>query len=368
MAQASEYNGQISYGDDVITRIVHSQRPGGRKELQQAVVRTISAVIEQVLDKGGVDRCQVSHMVAAGNTTMTHLLTGVNPKYIRMAPYVPAATFLPPVRADELGIDVCDHVHLYTFPCVSSYVGGDIVSGIIGSGVFQTDKVTLYVDIGTNGEAVVGNSEWLVATSCSAGPAFEGGGIRHGMRATRGAIEAVQIDPPPASRTSSPSASESRWASAARASSTRWPSCWKPASSARTASSTRIEAGEWLRRNEDGQWEYVLARAEYSGIGAGHRHHRTGHRQPDARQGRHLRRHHHAAEQRGHGPGRRGAGHRRGRLRQVPADGPGGGHRPLPGDGPRDASPSSATARCWARGWSPSPRTCWRRPRTSRAP
>lgn len=267
VAEASEYNGQISYGDDVITRIVYSQKPGGRKKLQEAVVATISKVIEQVLEKSGVDRCQVSHMVAAGNTVMTHLLTGVNPKHIRISPYVPAATFLPPVRADHLGIDVCDHVYLYTFPCVSSYVGGDIVSGIIGSGVFQTDKITLYVDIGTNGEAVVGNNEWLVATSCSAGPAFEGGGIAHGMRATRGAIETVQIDP---------STGEPHILTIGGK---------KPigicGSGIIDAVAEMLEAGiigqngkfkedkesEWLRRNEDGQWEYVLASAEYSATG-----------------------------------------------------------------------------------------------------
>lgn len=267
VAEASEYNGQISFGEDVISRIVHAQRPGGRKELQQAVVKTISTVIESVVEKGGIDRCQVSHMVAAGNTTMTHLLTGVDPKFIRISPYVPAAAFLPPVRADHLGIDVCDHVHLYTFPCVSSYVGGDIVSGIIGSGVFQTDKVTLYVDIGTNGEAVVGNSEWLVATSCSAGPAFEGGGIRHGMRATRGAIEAVQVDP----KTGEPniltiggkkplgvcgSGIIDAVAELVEAGILR-----------QNGKFNEDAAGEWLRQSEDGQWEYVLVTAEYAAGG-----------------------------------------------------------------------------------------------------
>jgi uncharacterized 2Fe-2S/4Fe-4S cluster protein (DUF4445 family) len=267
VAQASEYNGQISYGDDVITRIVHSQRPGGRKELQDAVVRTISAVIEQVLDKGGVDRCQISHLVAAGNTTMTHLLTGVNPKYIRIAPYVPAANFLPPVRADELGIDICDHVHLYTFPCVSSYVGGDIVSGIIGSGVFQTDKVTLYIDIGTNGEVVVGNSEWLVATSCSAGPAFEGGGIRHGMRATRGAIEAVQIDP----RSGEPNiltiGGKKPLGICGSGIIDTVAELLEAGILRQNGKFNEDRAGEWLRRNDDGLWEYVLAREEFTASG-----------------------------------------------------------------------------------------------------
>lgn len=197
LAQASAYNKQISFGEDVITRIVHSQRPGGREQLQQAVVDTINDIIDELVDRAGVDRDKITHLVAAGNTTMTCLLVGIDPKYLRMAPYVPPADFIPPVRAVNLGggLKVGRHVHVYTFPSVASYVGGDIVSGIVGSGIFETEKITLYIDIGTNGEVVIGNREWLIATSCSAGPAFEGGGIRHGMRATDGAVETVRIDP-----------------------------------------------------------------------------------------------------------------------------------------------------------------------------
>lgn len=269
VAEASEYNGQISYGEDVITRIVYSQKAGGRKKLQQAVVETISTVIDNVLEKGGVDRCQVSHMVAAGNTVMTHLLTGVNPKHIRIAPYVPAATFLPPVRADHLAIDICDHVHLYTFPCVSSYVGGDIVSGIIGSGVFQTDKVTLYIDIGTNGEAVVGNREWLVATSCSAGPAFEGGGIEHGMRATRGAIEAVQIDPSTGEPHILTIGGKKALGICGSGIIDSVAELLEAGIIGQNGKFKEAKASDWLRRNADGLWEYVLVREEYTAAGQG---------------------------------------------------------------------------------------------------
>ncbi|RJQ42349.1 MAG: DUF4445 domain-containing protein [Gaiellales bacterium] len=267
VAQASDYNGQISFGDDVITRIVRSQKPGGRKELQQAVVTTISGVIEKVLEKSGIDRCQVSHMVAAGNTTMTHLLLGVDPKEIRIAPYVPAAAFLPPVRAADLGIDVCDHVHLYTFPCVSSYVGGDIVSGIIGSGIFQTDKVTLYVDIGTNGEAVVGNREWLVATSCSAGPAFEGGGIKHGMRATRGAIEAVQVDPATGEPNILTIGGKKPLGICGSGIIDAVAELLEAGYLEQNGKFNRDRAGEWLREDEDGLWEYVLVKEEFTASG-----------------------------------------------------------------------------------------------------
>jgi uncharacterized 2Fe-2S/4Fe-4S cluster protein (DUF4445 family) len=195
LAEASDYNAQISYGEDVITRIVYSQRPGGLKKLQEVVVSTINKIIKEMVDMSKIDRSLISHMVIAGNTTMTQLLLGLDPKYIREEPYVPTANFIPPVRAVHLGIDIGDHVHVYIFPMVASYVGGDIVAGILGSGIFQRETLTLYMDIGTNGEIVLGNKDWLASVSCSAGPAFEGAGIKFGMRATRGAIEEVSIHP-----------------------------------------------------------------------------------------------------------------------------------------------------------------------------
>ena len=194
LAEASDYNAQISYGEDVITRIVYSQRPGGLKKLQEVVVSTINKIVQELLAMSGVDRSLISHLVIAGNTTMTQLLLGLDPKYIREDPYVPTVNFIPPVRAIHLGIDIGDHVHIYIFPMVASYVGGDIVAGILGSGLFQRETLTLYMDIGTNGEIVLGNKDWLASVSCSAGPAFEGAGIKFGMRATRGAIEEVSIN------------------------------------------------------------------------------------------------------------------------------------------------------------------------------
>ncbi len=195
LAEVSDYNAQIQYGDDVISRIVYSQKPGGLKKLQESVVGTVNGLIREMVAKGGVDISRVSHMTAAGNTVMTHLLLGLDPKYIRESPYTPVANYSPPIRAVEAGFEVGEHVHLYTFPSVASYVGGDIVSGVLGSGIYQRKSLTLYIDIGTNGEIVIGNSEWLVTAACSAGPAFEGGGIKHGMRATTGALEDFRIDP-----------------------------------------------------------------------------------------------------------------------------------------------------------------------------
>ena len=195
LAVASAYNAQITFGDDVITRIVHSQKPGGLEKLQQVVVEGLNTIIDELVEKAGVERKYISHITAAGNTVMTHLLVGLDPKYIRETPYTPIANFVPPVRALRVGLNVSDYVYLYTFPLVASYVGGDIVSGVLSSGMYQRKELTLYIDIGTNGEIVVGNADWLMTASCSAGPAFEGGGLRCGMRATAGAIERFHINP-----------------------------------------------------------------------------------------------------------------------------------------------------------------------------
>jgi uncharacterized 2Fe-2S/4Fe-4S cluster protein (DUF4445 family) len=194
VADASDYNGQIHYGADVITRIAYCQKPGGLEKLQQVVVETINRLIDRLLDESRVDRVCVGHVMTAGNTTMLQILLGLDPKYIRLAPYTPAATYVPPVKAKELGINLADHVYAFAAPLVASYVGGDIVAGAVAAGVHQTSKVTLYIDIGTNGEIVVGNEDWMVTAACSAGPAFEGGEITHGMLATSGAIEEVVID------------------------------------------------------------------------------------------------------------------------------------------------------------------------------
>ena len=195
VAEASDYNGQIKYGEDVISRMVFAQKGNGLDILQKAVVDTMNRVIDSVLSKSGVDRRTVSHITVAANTTMTHILFGLDPRYIRSAPYTPTANEIPPVRARDLGIELPDHVYCSAMPMISSYVGGDIVAGVLASGLYSEGKNTLFIDIGTNGEIVVGNREWLVTASCSAGPAFEGGGIRHGMRATFGAIEEIRIDP-----------------------------------------------------------------------------------------------------------------------------------------------------------------------------
>lgn len=194
VAEHIAYNGQISYGNDVIARINFSQKPGGLKKLQKATVATMNDVIEEMLATSQVDAKHIGHLMVAGNTTMTQILLGLETKYIRLAPYTPLANFFPPVEAASLGIKLDKHVYLYTFPAVASYVGGDIVSGVVGAGIHQRKTLTFFMDIGTNGEIVIGNSDWMVTASCSAGPAFEGGGVKHGIVASEGAIEDFDID------------------------------------------------------------------------------------------------------------------------------------------------------------------------------
>jgi len=195
ITQSIDYNRQISYGEDVISRIAWSQKTDGLKRLQQAAVATINDLIAEMVDSAGIDIKNISHMVIAANTVMTQLLLGLDPKYLRLSPYVPTISTCPLVKAKSLGINVEEHVYIYAVPAVASYVGGDIVSGVLGAGVHQDDALTLYIDIGTNGEIVIGNSELMVTASCSAGPTFEGGGIKHGMIATPGAIEDFRLEP-----------------------------------------------------------------------------------------------------------------------------------------------------------------------------
>ncbi len=195
LAEAGKFNGQISYGEDVITRIVYAEKPGGLERLNEVVVETINQVLDKIIKKSGVSRQSISVMTLAGNTTMTQLLLKVDPRYIRRSPYVPAASIYPAIKASTLGIDLEDHVTLLVYPQVSSYVGGDIVAGVMGSGMYRAEKLTLFLDIGTNAEVVIGNKDWMACAACSAGPAFEGGGIQFGMRAAKGAIEDFSIDP-----------------------------------------------------------------------------------------------------------------------------------------------------------------------------
>jgi len=195
LAEHGEFNGQISYGEDVISRIVFAEKPGGLEKISTVVLKTINKILRRIVKESGVDPEDIATITLAGNTTMTQLMLAVNPRSIRRAPYVPAATLYPPIKAADLGMDLVGHVTALVYPAVSSYVGGDIVAGVMGSGIYRSEALTLYLDVGTNAEIVIGNKEWLACAACSAGPAFEGGGLKFGMRAAKGAIEDFSMDP-----------------------------------------------------------------------------------------------------------------------------------------------------------------------------
>ncbi len=190
-----DFNAQIGYGEDVISRIVYAGKPGGLKRLQEAAAGSVNDVLKALARRTKVELSEISLATMAGNTTMTQLFLGVEPKYLRMEPYVPSAAYYPPVKASDFGLSLPDHVSTLIFPAVASYVGGDVVAGIMGVGMHTDERLTLFIDLGTNGEVVVGNKDWMACAAASAGPAFEGGGIKFGMRASKGAIENFSVDP-----------------------------------------------------------------------------------------------------------------------------------------------------------------------------
>jgi len=150
--------------------------------------------MDHLVRGAGIRHEDITCIVAAGNTTMTHLLLDLEPCNIRVAPYIPMANRLPLFHTVELGLRTHSKATLHCLPCVSSYVGGDITAGVLACGMSEQPELSALIDVGTNGEIAIGNNEWLVCCSASAGPAFEGGGIKCGMRATKGAIEKVSID------------------------------------------------------------------------------------------------------------------------------------------------------------------------------
>ena len=193
--EVSDYNPQISYGEDVISRMEFAKKGDGFKTLQEKIIECLNRLIGELCSKSGRKKEALSLISLAGNTVMMHFLLGLDTRFLRSNPYTPVATQFPPVRAIDLGMDVPEHVYMFLVPCVASYVGADIVAGVVGVGINHHPELTLFIDIGTNGEIVLGNQDWMACAACSAGPAFEGGGMRHGMRATTGAIEVVHIHP-----------------------------------------------------------------------------------------------------------------------------------------------------------------------------
>ncbi len=195
LASETEYNAQIECGLDVISRINYARKPERLEELKGKVLSTINGLIADLSRGNGILAENIHSASVAANTTMIHLLLGIMPEYIRLAPYTPAVYKVPVYTAEEIGIAIHPNAPVHIAPSVGSYVGGDITSGLLCTSLAtDSEEVCLFIDIGTNGELVLGNHDFLIGCACSAGPAFEGGGIEHGMRASAGAIERVEID------------------------------------------------------------------------------------------------------------------------------------------------------------------------------
>ena len=199
IATASDYNRQTSRGEDVIARMMHAEEKG-RDDLSALARDTINELISRTLSSATVKlrrRPSSEDIVAAsiaGNTIMTHFLLGLDTRRIRLEPYVPVSYHIPCLKGTELGLGINPRARTFIFPSRAGYVGGDVVADVLASGMHRSNDLTLLIDVGTNGEIVLGGKDWLASCSCSAGPAFEGGEVSCGMRAMEGAIDKVRIN------------------------------------------------------------------------------------------------------------------------------------------------------------------------------
>jgi uncharacterized 2Fe-2S/4Fe-4S cluster protein (DUF4445 family) len=193
-AQVAEYNAQIARGEDVISRIVFSSKPGGIEEMRSLILGTINGLLDTACKRVKAAPEQVVKATISGNSTMIHLLLGIPAENIRLSPFVTAINQPPLLSAGQVGLAIAPDASVDCLPGIASYVGADITAGVLSSGLNVAEEVTLFLDVGTNGEIVLGNRDWLVTCACSAGPAFEGAGVIHGMRATTGAIEETWIN------------------------------------------------------------------------------------------------------------------------------------------------------------------------------
>lgn len=195
LAKGSSGNGQIRYGADVINRIIEQSREGGRKKLQDAIIKeTLTPIIANLCRTAKISARSILCFCIAANTTMNHLLLGVDADPVRMEPYIPSFFAWEGLTAGDLKLPANPLAEIRIAPNIGSYVGGDITAGTLATGLWDSDEMSLFIDLGTNGEIVFGNRDFMMTCACSAGPAFEGGDISCGMRATDGAIEACTID------------------------------------------------------------------------------------------------------------------------------------------------------------------------------
>ncbi len=192
MDAEATYNSQRVYGEEVTRRIIYAEHKGTDR-LREAIVEDINNLINTLISRNNIRLHDVMAVVCAGNTAMIHFLLGLDPSQIRKEPYIPVCTAPPPIRAAEVGIRINPRGLLYSLPSIAAWVGADITAGILATGIYQAGELVMLIDIGTNGEIVIGNKDWMVCCSASAGPAFEGSGVKNGMRAGEGAIERLHI-------------------------------------------------------------------------------------------------------------------------------------------------------------------------------
>ena len=195
LAKGSSGNGQIRYGADVINRIIEQSKSGGRKKLQDAIIKeTLSPIIASLCKAAGISARSILRLSVGANTTMNHLFVGVDAQSVRMEPYIPSFFAWEGLLAGDVKLPANPLAPVLIAPNIGSYVGGDITAGTLAAGLWDKDEMSLFIDLGTNGEIVFGNRDFMMSCACSAGPAFEGGDISCGMRATDGAIEACTLD------------------------------------------------------------------------------------------------------------------------------------------------------------------------------
>jgi len=208
LAEGNLENSQIAFGADILSRIHHAttkrrqqkdlaadfQDPG-LEELQKVIVAAINELTESLANQAGLNIKDIRAMSVSGNTTMAHLFLGLDPFHICREPYIPLFNRMPILKADQIGLSIHPLAAVWIMPSIGSYFGGDLISGILASGMARSEETRMLIDVGTNAEVVLGNSEWLIACAGAAGPALEGGVARMGMRAGPGAIEYVSIDP-----------------------------------------------------------------------------------------------------------------------------------------------------------------------------
>ena len=195
LLESSFNNPQIAIGPDILARIHYADEKGCVDELQTLVVDVLNDEISKICKSCGVSTDSIYAVSVAGNTAMTHLFLGLNPHWIIREPYIPVTNAMPVLKTEELGIDVHPNARMIVFPNIGSYFGGDLIAGILYSGIHQGEETTLLVDVGTNAEVLLGNSHWLIACAGAAGPALEGGVTRMGMLAGPGVIDRVTINP-----------------------------------------------------------------------------------------------------------------------------------------------------------------------------